>query len=1060
MSVSEPALAGTKAPAMQARLDSYTRLADVFHEVLSEQSREAVLERIADTLADLVPYDTLTIYEARESERVLIPVLARDQWAEEILKSHAVFGQGVTGWAGEHKQPVLANKAHLDPRVVVVPGTPLEPEALISVPLVARGSVKGALNIYRLGEDGVFSDEDFDLAKRFGDAAALALDNATSRAALEQQAKTDSLTGLYNHRFFHERLRAELSRASRSHDAVAVVMLDIDDFKRLNDVYGHAVGDGVLVMLAEIFTSSVRASDVVCRLGGEEFAVIMPSCDAGDALGLAGRLNDRIRNTDFDPADRVTISIGISQGPDHAMNPRELVACAEAAMMTAKANGKDRTVLFDDRSTQRPEGTHIGTDVRSIAHLKMLQNVARKLNRLNDVAGIANSIADELRTLVDYHRCIVWSVDDDFLRPIASKGDFSDLIEDRDDLGMKVGEGVVGRVAETARPLLVADASRSAHISLKSDGPAVERSVVAVPLTYGSRVIAVIGISKLGIGEFDDADVRLLEVLAGHAAVALENARLYEAERHEAENAKALLEFADSLSKAPSLIALGEETVRFAARLLGSGQASLWLQDDQTGDYECVSHCGYVGDPTAEPIIRTPISGDEGDRFIDGRADAFTMTPSGTDGYFKPIAGVVARTVAAAPLSGMQGWLTVREPSSDQSAFRRDHLRLLAGLSQQASMAIQKARLYKDQKENAEIANALLQFSRALATAEGIDEVLESIVDQAARILGSPKACVWIQDQESGDLIPRTWWGYTDTEIARLRQVALDSSAAKAILTAWDPFVFYMDDIAEVSRRPRDGDRGGDHEVMYAVAPMRLEGERLGAITCAAPALGDYEFSERKMRLLAGVAHQAQLAIANAGAFESLERTFLSTVEALANALEAKDEYTSSHARWISDMSLKVGRELRLDAKALKRLELGALFHDIGKIGIPSSILLKPGALTDEEWAIIKTHPELGEKILSPIDRLADVRRIVRHCHEHYDGGGYPDGKAGGDIPIESRIILVVDAFHAMTSNRSYRDALPLEEAYRRLRLSSGTQFDPDVVEAFLDALEGQPAAA
>lgn len=97
---------------------------------------------------------------------------------------------------------------------------------------------------------------------------------------------------------------------------------------------------------------------------------------------------------------------------------------------------------------------------------------------------------------------------------------------------------------------------------------------------------------------------------------------------------------------------------------------------------------------------------------------------------------------------------------------------------------------------------------------------------------------------------------------------------------------------------------------------------------------------------------------------------------------------------------------------------------------------------------------------MSPIDRLADVRRIVRHCHEHYDGGGYPDAKAGGDIPIESRIILVVDAFHAMTSNRSYRDALPLEEAYRRLRLSSGTQFDPDVVEAFLDALEGQPAAA
>jgi HD-GYP domain-containing protein (c-di-GMP phosphodiesterase class II) len=159
-------------------------------------------------------------------------------------------------------------------------------------------------------------------------------------------------------------------------------------------------------------------------------------------------------------------------------------------------------------------------------------------------------------------------------------------------------------------------------------------------------------------------------------------------------------------------------------------------------------------------------------------------------------------------------------------------------------------------------------------------------------------------------------------------------------------------------------------------------------------------------------------------------------------------------------MALQVGTELGFEAHALKRLELGALFHDIGKIGIPTSILLKPGPLTAEERRVIETHPELGERILEPIERLAEVRTIVRGCHERWDGAGYPDGKAGEEIPIEARIIFVCDAFHAMTTDRPYRKRLSDDEARRRLREAAGTQFDPGVVDVFLshswDASEGE----
>jgi diguanylate cyclase (GGDEF)-like protein len=869
----------------EALVESYRRLAEVFHHVLSAQSLDTLLDRIADTLRDLMPYEALHVYEADDEARQLVPVLARSEYEDEIMQSRPLFGEGITGWAVENRRPVWTNRAHLDPRVQHVPGTPIEPEALITVPLIARGALKGALNIYRIGEDAVFYEHEFELAKWFGDAAALAIDNAQVKARLEHLAQTDSLTGLYNHRFFHERLRSELTRASRSHDPVAVLMFDLDDFKRVNDVYGHGAGDQLLVQISKLALETVRGSDVVCRIGGEEFGVIMPSCDAGDALALAARFAERLREVDFEPAGRMTVSIGISQGPQHAMNPRELVTCAEAAMMTAKARGKDQTVLFDDGETERPVPGS-ARDVRSIAHLKMLQSLAGKLNRLNDVQQIGATIATELRLLIDYHNCRVSLRDGDELRPITFVGDHdTGLANAADAYTTKVGVGITGRVAQTGESLLVPNALECEFAIRIPGTEELEESLAVVPLRYGSRVTGVIVISKLGVNQFDDDDVRLLEVLAGQASVALENARLYEQQRLEAEAAK----------------------------------------------------------------------------------------------------------------------------------------------------------------EAAEIANALLEASRELATAETPEDVLGRSVEVTTRVLGAERAALWIEEEvEPHNLVARASFGYT-SEFDPTGRRRYPRGLAHEWLERTEPFVLEPSDLAKIEGF------SGDGAARLVVAPLKLENSRVGALTAT---IGERVLEDRQMRLLAGLAHQAKLAIESAEHYLSLERTFVSTVAALANALEAKDDYTASHARWITDMSMLVGNELGFDRDCMKRLELGALFHDIGKIGIPSEILQKPGPLTDEEFEIVKEHPELGEKILAPIERLEDVRPIVRSCHERWDGLGYPDGKSGTDIPVEARVVLVCDAFHAMVTDRPYRGALPHEEAVRRLQEASGTQFDPTAVAAFVRLYE------
>src|SRR5260221_946932 len=177
----------------ESLVESYQLLADVFHDVLSEQSLDGLLDRIATALTPLIPHDDMHIYEVDMAKREMIPRLARSRWAAEILAERFPFGEGITGWAVEHREPVLANQAHLDPRVRFVTGTPIEPEALIVGPLIARGNIKGTLNIYREGEDVFFTEEEFKLATRSGDAAALALDNAHIRASLDHPRKTESL---------------------------------------------------------------------------------------------------------------------------------------------------------------------------------------------------------------------------------------------------------------------------------------------------------------------------------------------------------------------------------------------------------------------------------------------------------------------------------------------------------------------------------------------------------------------------------------------------------------------------------------------------------------------------------------------------------------------------------------------------------------------------------------------------------------------------------------------------------------------------------------------------
>ena len=187
---------------------------------------------------------------------------------------------------------------------------------------------------------------------------------------------------------------------------------------------------------------------------------------------------------------------------------------------------------------------------------------------------------------------------------------------------------------------------------------------------------------------------------------------------------------------------------------------------------------------------------------------------------------------------------------------------------------------------------------------------------------------------------------------------------------------------------------------------------------------------------------------------EMLEKAYLESIQTLRYTVEAKDTYTRGHSDRVSEYSVLIGKHAGLSDNDLKNLQIGGLFHDVGKIGVPDAILQKESKLTDDEYSEIKNHPSIGAHILSTATIFKDMIPIVKHHHEKYDGTGYPGKLAGENIPYLARIAAIADSFDAMTSRRTYRDSLSIETVISEFRRCKGTQFDPELTDVFLDILE------
>src|SRR5579872_1631525 len=340
---------------------------------------------------------------------------------------------------------------------------------------------------------------------------------------------------------------------------------------------------------------------------------------------------------------------------------------------------------------------------------------------------------------------------------------------------------------------------------------------------------------------------------------------------------------------------------------------------------------------------------------------------------------------------------------------------------------------------------AFHDLGRLLRAARSADEMYPIIVQQTMRLLASQYGALQLLNEDRDALIRVYTAGIPfDQRFA----ASMEDEWSGHVIKVGTPFVSGVP-MRETVPASADGSR--DQEVgPVAVVPVRSEDEIIGTIELGrSTTRGSRPYTDAEVRLMESVAEIAWTAIRRADLNYHLEQSYLDMVRALARAADARDRYAADHSERIASRAAAIAQALGCEDQQVRDIRWAGLLHDIGKLGVPDSILQKPGPLTEAEWSIIRQHPSIGEDILRPVDRMRHVATLVRHHQERWDGTGYPDGLRGEDIPLGARILAVADACGAITDGRGPRAGRSLDEAVAEIRRCAGTQFDPTVVEVF-----------
>ncbi len=685
-----------------------------------------------------------------------------------------------------------------------------------------------------------------------------------------------------------------------------------------------------------------------------------------------------------------------------------------------------------------------------------LREVGLLINRMMDREDLLDMILTSLMQVVPYHSASVQLVNG------------SNLIVEAF-VGGKASEEILGTSYAINDDLIAKQLlyegkyvilENKEQVEEQLHGPAMEdiNSCLAVPLEIKGDRVGIITLEHQQPGQYSDQDASLVKDYATQAAIALENNRLFTEIRRRTREIEVVYESALKLTQElhPSLLfehlnQQVESLFDHDAFLLATYNPDLeevqLEYSKEAGqrrpDHESVTSSIFERSSLLSWIIRkkSPL------RIGNVEVDSLPVPPGQADKVIRSWLGV--------PLlvgNRVIGALVIQ--SYKIQAYTQDDQRLLELLANQAAIALDNSRLWEDAQMRLSRLTSLREIDMAISGSVDLEKTMEVLLDQLLDSLEVHAACVLEFNPITQTL------GYVSSkgfQTKSLQHTSLRIGEGLAGRAAQERSLIHIPDLRiQETSLLRSPHFEKENFITYLAHPLIAKGELVGVLEVfhRDHLIPDPEW----INFLDGLARMAAIAIDRLKLFNDLSQSNLelqhaydATIQGWARAIELRDMGTSEHSQRVVAITLNLARKMGVDENTLTHIRRGAMLHDIGKMAIPDGILLKAGKLTDDEWKLMKKHPQYAYDMLSNIEYLRPALDIPYCHHERWDGTGYPRGLAGDAIPLAARIFAVVDVWDALQSDRSYRDAWSITEAAQYLKEESGKHFDPQIVTAFLE---------
>jgi HD-GYP domain-containing protein (c-di-GMP phosphodiesterase class II) len=713
-----------------------------------------------------------------------------------------------------------------------------------------------------------------------------------------------------------------------------------------------------------------------------------------------------------------------------------------------------------------------------LAELELLNRAGLALSQPVDRKAIAETIIQLLDEKMDWHHTAVRLFHPQegrfellaFNQPgLTGEAERQAVEQNFNRAISQMGDGLSGWAMEHRQIVRSGDLSLDPRYAETFPGL---NSGLYVPLLLGEQAIGVISIESEQPHAFTEADERLASTLAAQAASAFENARLYETALLSAHRRGVLYDAGQQMARVTqNMEELYTAIHQAVSQLMPAEAFTIVLRQEEANELEGVYLFDKGGRWTSQ-------------RVADGNGFSSQVIASGktiliSDLEKAPVQAVhfgtedQIRSVLAVPLrSGDQVIGAISTQSYRPDAYSEEDRYLLEMLSVQAAISLDNVRLFNSVQHELserkrvestvrmqlERLTALREIDRAIISTSNVQLSLNILLSQTISLLGIDAGDILLVNPVMNVLEYAAGIGFR-TQLIEDSQVRLgEGQAGQAALTRE---TVQVHDLKQAQLSPFFNSLAREEGfVRYVGVPLIAKGKVLGVLE--AYQRNAVSRDEEWLDFLESLAGLASLAIDNAQSFNGLQRlnmelvmAYDATIEGWSRAMDLRDRETEGHTRRVTETTIKLAQRMNLNADEQVQLRRGALLHDIGKLGVPDSILLKPGKLTEDEWEIMKRHPVLAREMLSTVVYLRPAIDIPYCHHEKWDGTGYPRGLKEEQIPLSARIFAVVDVWDALTSDRPYRPAWTKEETLEYIREQSGVHFDPQVVEIFLGMISG-----